>query len=380
MKKYYDFEGIYTAGEKNNCPNLGIAGQKSNGKTFGALRKGLELYLGLKKPEYKGRVIRYARRRKETVKRDNLLSLFKPHKKWIESVTDGEYNDYTMIGRRYYLCNRNFATNKINKREANPFCIVNSLSTWETDSGADEGEACIIIFDEAISRENALPNEYDSLMKYRSNCMRDRTDYYCPVVLIGNTVTRDCELLEFFGVDLWKLGDDEQGKIQYIMNRKKQINFIFEWCGSVGITQDIKEYYDRFETDKTKMITEGAFELGEYKTMSRAKSAINTESFLKVAFIDKNFKLIANYLQYTKSGDIFIYVTAEENVDNCDLYINPSAVTCNNNVMNYFDCKAAVIFRDLYDTNNIIFETPKTGEMYRSFAQKCIGLMSCIPD
>ena len=100
-----------------------------------------------------------------------------------------------MIGRRFHLCRRN-EDGKVVKRDKNPFCIVNSLSTWENDSGADEGEACLIVYDEAISREKALPNEYDSLMKFRSNCMRDRTDYYCPVVLIGNTVTRDCELLE----------------------------------------------------------------------------------------------------------------------------------------------------------------------------------------
>ena len=109
---------------KCNCPNLGIAGQKSNGKTFGALRKGLELYLGIEEPTYKGRVIRYARRHKETVKRNNLISLFKPHLKWIEAVTNGEYDDYTMTGRRFYLCRRN-NDGKVIHKDKNPFFIVN---------------------------------------------------------------------------------------------------------------------------------------------------------------------------------------------------------------------------------------------------------------
>ena len=379
MKRYYDFNGIYEAGKKAGCGTLGIAGQKSNGKTFGALRKGLQLYLGLENPEYKGRIIRYARRRKETVKRNNLLSLFKQQMKWVESVTDGEYNDYTMIGSRYYLCFRD-DEGKIKHKDKNPFCKVNALSTWESDSGADEGEACIIIYDEAISRERALPDEFDTLMKYRSNCMRDRTDYYCPLVLIGNTVTRDCKLLEFFGVNLWSMKESDKGKIQYILNRKKQVNFIFEWCGKVGITEEIAEYYNRFETDKTKMITDGVFELGEYKTMSNEKACIGTDCILSIAFIDKNFKLLVRYMQYKKSGDIFIHIDKAEHVDDCNLYINPSALTCNGNILNYFDNRAAVVFRDLYSTDNILFTSPIVGDMYRSFAQKCIGLSSCVPD
>ena len=210
--------------------------------------------------------------------------------------------------------------------------------------------------------------------------MRDRTDYYCPVVLIGNTVTRDCELLEEFGVNLWKLSDEMKGQIQYIQNRKGQTNFIFEWCGSVGITDEIREYYDRFENERNKMITDGVFELGQYKTMKLEKAVIGTDSILKVCFVHRQFKLIAEYFQYRNSGDIFILVQQVEHADDCDLYINPSALTCNDTVMNYFDCNAAEVFRELYTNNNILFTSPKVGDMYRSFAQTCIGLQSCIPD
>jgi hypothetical protein len=102
-KLYYDFNAIYEAGRKANCRNLMICGGKGNGKTFGALRKGLKIYLGLENPAEKGRVIRYARRLKETVRRNVLLNLFKPHYKWIEQVTDGKYNTVRMNGTRFYL-------------------------------------------------------------------------------------------------------------------------------------------------------------------------------------------------------------------------------------------------------------------------------------
>ena len=377
-KKYYDFDGIYQAAKKENCSNIIVCGKKSNGKTYGALRKGIDLYLGLENPEYKGRIIRYARRLKETVKRDNLLNLFKMQMKYVSQVTDGQWNSYTMIGRRYYFCRRK--GNKIEEKDLDFFCCVNALSTWETDSGADEGEAGIIVYDEALSREHPLKDEFDNLMKYRSNCMRDRTDYYCPVVLLGNTVTRDSELLKYFGVNLWKLTDEKQGQIQYIRNRKGTINAIFEWCGNEETQEDQAEYYRRFETDKTKMITDGVFETGQYKLMSLLQAEIHTEVILRICFIDKNFKLFADYRQYKSTGDIFILIHPAEHADGALLYINPALATCNGNVLNYFDNCAAETFRNLYALDNVLFDSTMTGEMYRSFAQKCIGLQTCIPD
>ena len=376
-KKYYDFNGIYQAAKKADCGNIAIAGRKANGKTFGALRKGIDLFAGIENPEYAGRIIRYARRMKETVRRDNLVNLFRPQHKYIEQITDGQYNSTSMVGRRFFFCRRNGS--KIEEKASNFFCVVNALSTWETDSGADEGEAGIIIYDEALSREHPLKDEFDSLMKYRSNCMRDRTDYFCPVVLLGNTVTRDSDLLAQFGVNLWDITDEKQGQIQYVKNRKGKINCIFEWCGDSERADDIAEYYDRFESDKTKMITDGAFEVGQYKTKSMLFMETHTNTVLRVCFVSKKFKLFADLRQF-KNGDICYYVHQVENAEGAALYINPAAKFCNGNVLNYFDNHAAILFRNLYDTGNVIFDSVKTGEMYRSFAQSCIGLMSCVPD
>lgn len=380
MKMYYDFDAIYNAGKKADCRNLLIAGGKGNGKTFGALRKGLKIYLGLENEESKGRVIRYARRLKETVRRDVLLNLFKPHEKWIEAVTNGAYNTVRMYGRRFYLAYVN-PDNKVIRRDKNECCICNALSTWETDCGPDEGEAGIIIFDEAISRERELRNEFDSLMRYHNNCTRNRMDYYCPLVLIGNTVTRDCTIFENFGIDLWKIDDAEKGHIQYVKNRAGKINCIFEWCGTAGIQEKSREYYERFENDKTKMITDGVFSLGEYKTMSEARAELDAEPIIKICFIHPHFPLFLRIMQYKKSGDVFAYITNPDHVpDDCDLKISPIARTCNGILRNYFDCGAADLFRYLYDSGNVLFDAPATGEKYRTFASECRGLESCIPD
>ena len=380
MKMYYDFDSIFEAAKKADCRNILIAGGKGNGKTFGALRKGLKIYLGLENPSEKGRVIRYARRLKETVRKDVLMNLFKPHEKWIESVTNDEYNTVRMYGRRFYLAYVS-PDNKVKRRDKNECCICNALSTWETDCGPDEGEAGIIIFDEAISREKELRNEFDSLMRYHNNCTRNRMDYFAPLVLIGNTVTRDCTIFENFGIDLWKIADSSKGHIQYVKNRTGKINAIFEWCGTAGIQEKSREYYERFENEKTKMITDGVFSLGEYKLISENKVDLDCTPIVNIVFLHQHFPLLLRIMQYKKSGDIFAYITnPEHSPENADLYINPNAKTCNGNLRNYFDCGAADCFRYLYDSGNVLYDCPATGEKYRTFSQQCRGLEMCIPE
>lgn len=371
---YYDFNSMYNEGKKKDCQNLLIAGGKGNGKTFGVLRKGLQIFLGAEGDGLKGYITRYARRRKESVKMSKLLNLYRPHEAWLEEVTSGEWNRIVMRNSRFYFAR--YEGDKQKARMQREFCIANALNTWETDCGPDEGEAGIILFDEAISREMQLRDEFDSLMKYHNNCRRNRMDYYCPLVLVGNTVTRDSDIFENFGIDLWAIDDAQQGKIQYVKNRAGKINAIFEWCGRAEVQENAREYYDRFENEKTKMITDGVFTLGEYKVLSSAPAA---QTLLSVGFISNHFKLRADYMIFP-SGDLVVYVTAPEHIDGCAAYIKPTAATCNGNLQNFFAGKAASVFRTAYATNNVIFDSAKTGEKYRSFAMNCIGLNSCIPD
>lgn len=373
---YYDFPSLYAAGKKAGCENLLAAGGKGNGKTFGALRQGLKIFLGMESPEMTGYIIRYARRRKESVKMNTIKNLFRPHEKWLEQVTDGKWNRIVCRGNRFYLAL--YDGDKQKARMQRECCVCNALSTWETDSGADEGEAGIIVFDEAISREVELRDEFDSLMKYHNNCRRNRMDYYCPLVLLGNTVTRDCTIFENFGIDLWSIDDAEKGHIQYVKNRAGKINAIFEWCGTAQVQENAREYYDRFENDKTKMITDGVFTVGEYKILTCPP--VSTTKVLSVCFVQRHFRLVCDFLVYDSTGDILLYMSAPAHVDGCDIYINPEAIACNGNVRNFFEGRAAEIFRDAYITNNIAYDKATTGEKYRSFAMKCIGLQSCIPD
>lgn len=375
--RYYDFDGIYQAGKKAGCMNLCIVGGKGNGKTFGALRKGIDIFLGLESPALAGYIIRYCRRLKESITSTNLKNLFRPHLAYIERVTNGEWNSVIQRGRRYYLAY--YENDKKVRQMQREFCVVNALSTWETDSGADEGEAGICIYDEAVSRERELIDEFSSLMRWHNNCMRNRTGYYCPLVLLGNTVTRDCTILQDLGIELWEIPDDEQGKIQYVKNRAGEVNVIFEWCGRVEVQTESKEYYDRFCNDKTRMITDGAFSIGQYKTMHPDRAERCSDYAGRVYLISQHFKLLLE-IRVKRHGGVFAYITPADHADDATPIINPAAQTCTSMVKNFMGGKLGRVFVRLYDTDNVLFDRPQTGEMYRSFAMTCAGLENCIPD
>ena len=375
--RYYDFNGIYAAGKKAGCSNLCIVGGKGNGKTFGALRKGIDIFFGLEDPAMKGYIIRYCRRLKESITSTNLKNLFRPHLAYIERVTDGAWNTVIQRGRRYYFAY--YEGDKKIRQMQREFCVVNALSTWETDSGADEGEAGICIYDEAISRERELIDEFSSLMRWHNNCMRNRTGYYCPLVLLGNTVTRDCTILEDLGIELWDIPDDAQGKVQYVKNRAGEINVIFEWCGRVEVQTESKVYYDRFCNEKTRMITDGAFSIGQYKTLHPSRVERCSDSAGYIYLISPHFKLRLDF-RTKKHGGCFVYITPADHAEEDITLINPSATTCTARVINFLGGKLCKAFRELYSTDNVLFDRPQTGEMYRSFAQSCPGLENCIPD
>lgn len=375
--RYYDFNGIYRRGEQLDCRNLVIVGGKGNGKTYGALKKGIEIFLGAEGEEKRGYIIRYARRIKESIVSSNLKNLFRPHLALIERLTDGEYNSVVQRGRRFYMAY--YDGDKKIKQMQREFCVVNALSTWETDSGADEGEAGICIYDECISRERELVDEFSSIMRWHNNCMRNRSNYYCPLVLLGNTVTRDCTILDQFGIDLWSLGDEAQGKIMQIKNRRGELNCIFEWCGRVEVQTEAKEYYDRFCNEKTRMITDGVFSLGEYKILHPDIVARTSSPGMEFFGITPNFKIKIS-IQIKKDGNAFGYVVPVQHAEDGYLIINPQTPIPSNLVLNYIPRRLAAVLQRIWMSGNLCFDRPQTGEMYRSFAMSCPGLESCVPD
>ena len=147
--KYYSPVPIIEYAEKIQCPCIGIAGGKGNGKTYGII-----LYY-LKQRMETGRPLRYLRRYRESIAPKALQSLCRPHKQTLINLSGGKFNDFQYFQNRFWLIRRD-DSGKIVEKDRQPFIIASALNTVEANTGADEGECSAVFYDEFLSREKEL--------------------------------------------------------------------------------------------------------------------------------------------------------------------------------------------------------------------------------
>ena len=363
--KYYSPVPIIEYAEKIQCPCIGIAGGKGNGKTYGII-----LYY-LKQRMETGRPLRYLRRYRESIAPKALQSLCRPHKQTLINLSGGKFNDFQYFQNRFWLIRRD-DSGKIVEKDRQPFIIASALNTVEANTGADEGECSAVFYDEFLSREKELSDEFYNLMIFHNNCTRNRTGYYCPLILVGNTVTRDSSLITNFGVNMYDL---KKGEITVVKNSKKEPVIVFEYCAEVQIMQESADtYYKRFENDRIKMIYKGDWTTGNYPYLSlqeRERSRVPMQ--IKIILRDK----IALLFEYHIINDrMYGYVRKydDDKIQTVATLINKQQVFKQARVFNFLPSGGIFrLFAKLVYTKNVYFENFQIGEYFRDFLKNCRG-------
>lgn len=362
---YYSPEPVIDYAESINCPVIGIAGGKGNGKTYGIIKKYLKQRIET------GRVLRYLRIYKESIAPKALQSLCKPHRQTLINLTGGKFNDFQYFQNRFWLIRRD-TDGKIVEKDRQPFIVCNALNSVEANTGADEGECSAVFFDEFLSREKLIPDMFYKTMIFHNNCVRNRTDYFCPLILVGNTVTRDSPLITDFGVDLYSM---KKGEITVVKNSKNEPTIVFEYCDEVAVMQDAADaYYKRFENDRIKMIYKGDWTTGNYPYLpqqERDNSRIPLQ--LKIILRDKIALLFEFHIV---SDRMFGYVREYDNDDIqvAATLINKQQVFKQSKVFNFLPSGGIFKqFAKLIYTNNVYFANFQTGEYFRDFLKNFKG-------
>lgn len=363
-KKYYSPVPIIEYGEKIGSPAIGIAGGKSNGKTYGII-----LYY-LKQRLENGRVLRYLRRYRESISPKALQSLCKPQKQNLINLTGGRFNDFQYFQNRFWFVRRD-DSGKIAEKDRQPFMICSALNSVEANTGADEGECSAVFYDEFLSREKEIADEFYNLMIFYSNCTRNRV-YYCPLILVGNTVTRDSSLITNFGVDMYNL---KKGEITVVKNSKKEPVIVFEYCDEVEVMKEAGDaFYSRFENDRIKMIYKGDWTTGAYPYLAKQeRDNSRVPVRLKIVLRDK----IAMLFEFHLYNDRMYGYVCKYDDDNIQVHatlINKIQVFKDRRIFNYLP--SGGIFRQftrLVYTKNVYFENLQTGEYFRDFLKNFRG-------
>lgn len=261
--KFIDVRPIREYAEKINCPYIGIIGGKGTGKTYGCVDMAIQDFYksDMKHPFF------YVRRYDKTFTKSICGNLLNIHRQTIINCSGGKHNTAELMGKVYEVMNKTITSTGIEKRtHKNIIAYCRSMNNVETETGDDKGEISCGIYDEFLSRSGELKDEFLKLQILHSNMLRNRTDRYVPLYMLGNTVSRDSAVAEQFGI---KLRDLRRGLNVY-RNKKGVPRIVLYYTPETAANSEAATaYYDRFENSHINMISHGDWVLGTYKIASQ---------------------------------------------------------------------------------------------------------------
>lgn len=301
MRKYYDINNIMAL----DCQYSLIFGKRSNGKSYAALKYGLEQHI---KSGYKYQMA-YVRRWAEDFVKQRAPSMFSSlicngnGENEIEILTKGEYNTVYYHSRRWYLAKFDDETRELKKAEE-PFCFGFALSEMEHDKSTSFPNITTIIFDEFISRGTYLKDEFILFMNVCSTIIRDRTNV--KIIMLGNTVNQYCPYFEEMGLD--RVRQQKQGTIEVYQAGDSDLKIAVEYVvdsGKVARGKVSSDTYFCFDNPRLKMITNGEWEFDVYPHCPVQYKS--TEIVFNFFIIFKSDILQCEVIQHDAAQFIFIH-------------------------------------------------------------------------
>lgn len=248
--KYYSLDNILS---KNADYNI-IFGERSNGKTYAALKYGIERYIKT------GEQMAYIRRWREDLRGKRAENLFANHvaNGLIEELTDGKFNEVFYLSNKWFL---SYYDKDKNKRypDSTPFCFGFCLSEQEHEKSSSYPNVTTIVFDEFLTRRIYLPDEFMLYMNLLSTIIRQRDNV--KVFMLGNTVNKFCPYFQEMG--LQNVGVMEQGTIDIYRFGEHGATVAVEYCSTI-VKQKASNKYFCFDNQNLQMITGGKWELAVY--------------------------------------------------------------------------------------------------------------------
>ena len=251
MSTYYSLEPILSKKAKYNM----IIGMRSNGKTYACLKHSIEEYWK------NGSEVAYIRRYREDFrgKRGEQLFAALVENDEISKITDGEWTGIKYYSYRWYLTKKSPNGDEI--RAEKPFAYGFSITEMEHDKSVSYPLIRTVIYDEFITRQYYLNDEFVIFCNCLSTIIRLRTDV--TIFMLGNTVNKYCPYFKEMG-----LKHIEQMKPGSIDTYKtvKGLRIAVEYCATDNTTKKSRpsDIYFSFDNPKLEMITGGVWELDIY--------------------------------------------------------------------------------------------------------------------
>lgn len=298
----------------------------------------------------------------------NIQSLFDPHLSTIIALSDGEYNGVFYRAKEFHLCYYD-EDGKITKKDPTAFCIARSVNTWETTKGADVGIINLICYDEFMSREGYLKDEFVAFCNLCSSIIRNRKD--CVIYCIANTVSKYCPYWAEFGIE----GVDKmkQGEIRVYTYPNSKMKLAIEYCATSLVTKEVNESFFAFENAQLQVIQSGEWEMASYP---HAPYKIFDDDIRYRFYIFFGGQLLQGQIIHPSYGqhskDLFIFFCRQtkdiEIKDNTVLYsTNPTLSICHVRFLKDQPTEIHKLITNLILKNHMYFSDNEVGEIVRNW-------------
>lgn len=360
LMQYIDITPIVEKAKELDCPFIAIIGGKGTGKTWGCVDYAVKHFFG----DMGNPAFIYARRYDKTFTENLCGNLIQSHKQDIINLSGGKYNAARLYGKVFSVCREVTGANGETKRVGKiPIAYCRSLNNIETETCDDKGKISCVIYDEFLTRNTELKDEFNKLMILHNNATRNRT-HFTPTFLLGNTVSRDSVVAQHFGI---RLRDLKRG-LNVMTNSKGQARIILYYTPETARNVEAAEtYYDRFENDRINMISRGDWTLGSYRVAPY-------DMLFKRGFTAKfhHNKVAVNATLFLNGVNPSLLIRKPSNVFN--VRISPHTGKGNLQVI-------PRVFIDAVKRGNLYVESPEIGEDFRDICKHIVNgleIVNCI--
>lgn len=358
--KYYNIKKLLT--DYPDAHYYVIIGERSNGKTYSALSYALEKYFAT------GEQFAYVRRWGEDIRRKNLSQLFAAHIEngLIAKLSKGQWDDIAYVGSKFRLTKSVDENGKL-KTETSEDCIgyAFDLNSMEHYKSISFPRVTTVIFDEFLSRNGYLPNEFILFTNTLSTIIRQRNNV--KIIMLGNTVNKSCP---YFGeMGLTHVKDQEQGTIDVYHYGKSRLQVVVEYAESTskhgGKESDV---YFAFDNPELQMITQGSWEIAVYP---HKPCPFAPKDIMFIFFIEFENELIQGEVVGLNNGTFIFFhrKTGEIKYPEEDLVYTTRA----SERWNYKMCltrqtdKVSKKILDYFKANKVFYADNEVGEIIRNY-------------
>ena len=361
--KYYTTKEI----DKRNCLYNIIYGERSNGKTTALQLKGLENWV---KSGYTNQMA-IIRRWDEDFRGKRGQQMFSgtistPDFKKILKGT--EWTDIYYYSSRWYLCR--WEDDKRIVQET-PFAYGFSISAMEHEKSTSYVNVTLIMFDEFISRNGYLTDEFVLFMNTLSTIIRQRDNV--KIYMLGNAVNKYCPYFKEMGIDK-HVRNQKIGTIDVYTYGDSGLSVAVEYASPTKGGKASDKYF-AFDNERMNMITKGGWEIDVYP---HAPLKWQPKNVVYTYFIEFGGDLLQGDI-IAKDGTMFTFIhkkTGDIKYPDKDLIFSTNNDPRPNHRRNLLKPMHNVEQRiyNMFKSDKVFYQDNETGEIVRNYLLWCKGL------